>query len=55
MVDHLVTVPSTAATPLCCQANTRLSTNLIEAARGAGLLVHDVVLAPPDIVESAPY
>jgi ribonuclease Z len=35
--------------------DTRFSTNLIESARGAELLVHEVVLAPPDIAASAPY
>src|SRR5690242_6225076 len=61
LVDHGMVAPAFGyrieygGRTVVLSGDTRYSPELIAVARGADLLVHEVVLAPPDVAPSAPY
>jgi ribonuclease Z len=61
LVDHGVVAPAFGyrveygGRTVVLSGDTRFSPALIDMAKGADLLVHEVVLAPPDVGPSAPY
>ena len=61
LVDHGMVAPALGyrieydRRTVVLSGDTRFSPNLIATARGADLLVHEVVLAPPDVGPSASY
>ena len=61
LVDHAMVAPAFGyridygGRTVVLSGDTRFSPALIAVARGADLLVHEVVLAPPDVGPSAPY
>jgi ribonuclease Z len=61
LVDHGLVAPALGyridydGRTVVLSGDTRFSTALIDMARGADLLIHEVVLAPADVGPSAPY